>query len=80
MLEELKTDKKIVGFKQSLKAVREAEVVKAFVSMDADVHVTTPFVSACEAQGVPVEYCESCQVLGEACNIDVGAAVAVLLK
>ncbi len=79
MLEELKTDKKIVGFKQSLKAVRAGEVKKAFVSMDADVHVTTPFVSACQAQNVPLEYCESCKVLGDACGIDVGAAVAVLL-
>jgi len=80
MLEELKTDKKIVGFKQSLKAVKGEEATKAFVSMDADVHVTTPFVHACEAHDVPVEYCESCRILGEACGIDVGAAVAVLLK
>ncbi len=80
MLEELKTDKKIVGFKQSLKAVKAEQAIKAFVSMDADVHVATPFVHACEAQNVPVEYCESCKILGEACGIDVGAAVAVLMK
>ncbi len=80
MLEELKTDKKIVGFKQSLKAVKAQQATKAFVSMDADVHVATPFVHACEAQKVPVEYCESCKVLGEACGIDVGAAVAVIMK
>ena len=79
MLEELKTDSKIVGFKQSLRAVKEGNAKKAFVAMDADVHVATPFVNACEEKGVAVEYCESCRVLGDACGIEVGAAVAVLL-
>ena len=79
MLEELKTDNKIVGFKQSLRAVKDGAAKKAFVAMDADVHVTTPFVNACEANGVTVEYCESCRVLGDACGIEVGAAVAVLI-
>ncbi len=80
MVEELKTDKKIVGFKQSLKAVKAGDVLKAFVALDADVHVSTHFLLACEAQNVPVEHCESCKTLGEACGIDVGAAVAVLTK
>ncbi len=79
MLNELQTDHKIVGFKQSMKAVGAGEVKKAFVAMDADVHVTTPFVRACQDKGVAVEYCDSCRILGDACGIEVGAAVAVLL-
>ena len=80
MLEELKTDSKIVGFKQSIRAVEAGNAAKAFVAMDADVHVTAPFIHACEAKSVPIERCESCKALGSACGIDVGAAVAVLLK
>ena len=80
MVEELKTDKKIVGFKQSLKAVKAGDAKKAFLALDADVHVSTPFLHACEAHKVPIEHCDSCKTLGEACGIDVGAAVAVLTK
>lgn len=70
----------IIGLKQSIKAVRGGEARLAFVARDADEHVRAPFVRECEELGVPIEYYPTCQELGSACGIDVGAAVAVLKK
>lgn len=80
MLEELKSNNKIVGLKQSVKAVRAGEVQKAFVAKDAEDRVILPFIKSCAEKNVPVEYCESCNDLGNACGIEVGAAIAVITK
>lgn len=78
MLDELKTAKKIVGSKQSIKAVEAASVKKAFVAEDADAKVIDQFIQICKDHGVTIEYVETMKELGKACGIDVGAAVAVI--
>ena len=70
----------IIGLKQSVKTVKNGEAAKAFVASDADAHVRDPFIRICKQFGVPVEYYESCEKLGSACGIEVGAAVAVVKK
>ena len=70
----------IVGLKQSVKAVKSGEASRAFVASDADPHVREPFVDTCNKCGVEIEYYPTCQQLGAACGIDVGAAVAVVKK
>ena len=70
----------IVGLKQSVKAVKSGMAARAFVASDADTHVKTPFIAACEQNGVEIEYYPTCEQLGQACGIDVGAAVAVVKK
>ena len=70
----------IVGLKQSIKAVESGEAARAFVAEDADSHVRVPFVEACQKHGVTIEYYPTCQQLGAACEIEVGAAVAVVKK
>jgi len=70
----------LIGLKQSLKAVKSGEAERAFVAKDADSHVRDPFIKECESAGVPVEYYETCESLGQACKIDVGAACAVVKK
>ena len=70
----------VVGLKQSLKAVEAGEAARAFVAEDADSYVKKPFIAACEQYGVAIEYYPTCQQLGQACGIDVGAAVAIVKK
>ena len=70
----------VVGLKQSLKAVEGGDAKCAFVAEDADSHVKEPFIAACKQCGVSIEYYPTCQQLGDACGIDVGAAVAVVKK
>lgn len=80
MLEELRTGSKLVGLKQSTRAVNEQKAIAAFVARDAQDGVKNPFVALCEKKGVPVEWVDTMVHLGKVCGIDLGAAVAVLLR
>ncbi len=79
MLEDLLTDKKVVGIKQSQKAVEEGKALKAYVASDCDDKVKQPFISLCQEKHIQVTVAESMEQLGNACGISVGAAVAVIL-
>lgn len=80
MLTELASREKVVGVKQSRKAIREGRAVQVFLACDADPAVVDPIRADCEEQNVPLQDDCSMSELGEACGIAVGAAVAVLLK
>lgn len=70
----------IIGLKQSEKIVKSGRAKLAYVARDADAHVREPFINTCEQFGVPITFVPTCRELGDACGIDVGAAVAVLTK
>lgn len=80
MLTELASSNKVVGVKQSRKAIREGRAAKAFLACDADPSITEPIGAECAERGVPVEQENSMAQLGRACRITVGASVVVLLK
>lgn len=80
MLCEFASAKPIVGIKQSKKAVSDGSAQSAFVARDADPDIIDPFSRLCEKKGVDVVYVDTMEELGRACGINVGAAVAVLLK
>lgn len=80
MLDELKSAKKFVGIKQSLKAIDKGIVLKAFVAKDADSGITDKLIALCKANGIEVVYCDTMSALGEACGIHIGAACAVTVK
>jgi len=80
LINEIENLNKTVGIKQSAKAIREGKAAKAYIAKDADFHIIDPFVCLCGENSVPVEYCDSCVILGRACGITVGAAVAVVLR
>lgn len=80
VLQELASQNKVVGVKQSRKAINQERAAKAFFAADADPVLIDTLRRCCEEKGVPVESGFSCAELGRACRISVGAAVAVLLK
>ncbi len=80
MLEELQTKQKVVGLKQLRKALTEGRAAKVFLAQDADPKLLGPIREACEGGGVPMEEVPTMAELGKACGIEVGAAVAGLLK
>ena len=80
MLQELASQNKVVGVKQSRKAIDQTRAAKAFFAVDADPMLVEALRQRCEEKGVPVESGFSCAELGRACRISVGASVAVLLK
>jgi len=80
MLQELKNAKRVVGIKQLRKALRDGSAAKVFIADDADLRLTDPVKAICEETGVPALIVPTMSELGQACGIEVGAAVAAILR
>lgn len=80
MLSELQTKDKVVGLKQLRKVLTEGRAAKVFLAQDADPKLLDPIRESCRNGSVPVEEVPTMAELGKACGIEVGAAVAGLLK
>lgn len=80
MLEQLRHGTKTIGLKQTARLVETDGAARVFIALDADERVVGKLRELCASKGVEVVPAESMKVLGKACGIDVGAAVAALLK
>ena len=69
-----------VGIKQSTKAIATDKAVVLFVASDADQFVVKQVIDLASQKSVEIVYIETMKELGRACNIDVGAATAVIEK
>ena len=69
---------RVVGTKQTIKALEKGEVQKVFIARDAEEKVTRPVVSLCEKSGIESYYIDSMEQLGKLCGIKVKAAVAAI--
>lgn len=79
-LETLKASKKVIGIKQTLKAVNKESVSLVYVAENADERLIRPLQEACETQGVAVQVIPTMLELGKACGIEVGAAAVGVVK
>lgn len=79
-LEALQTGKKVIGAKQTIRAVEKDLAAVVYVAADADRRVVAPLLELCEQRGVLVEASFDMADLGKACMIEVGAAAVALLK
>jgi Ribosomal protein HS6-type (S12/L30/L7a) len=80
MLELLKTTKKVVGIKQCLKALENDSVSHIFIADDADERMLRNIKETCKLKSIEPVRVESMKALGKACGIEVGSAVACVLK
>lgn len=78
--EAIKAGKVKVGTKQTMKAVELGSAARVFVARDADTRITSKVIQLCQHRGIPVTYVDSMKQLGKTCGIEVGAAMAALLK
>ncbi|HAS74607.1 MAG TPA: 50S ribosomal protein L7ae-like protein [Clostridiales bacterium UBA8960] len=69
-----------VGVKQSTKAIQLDKAKILYVAKDADNNVINPIIELATEKAVDVVFVETMKELGRACNIDVGAATAVIEK
>lgn len=72
--------KKVVGIKQSIKAIKDSKVKALYVAEDAETRLTEPVVNLAKENSVEIHYVNTMKALGKLCGIDVGAAAAVLLE
>ena len=79
MLSELTATEKVVGLKQTRRAIEEGRAAKAFVACDAESRLREPLMLLCKTSGVPSEVHWTMKELGKACGIAVGTAAAAIL-
>lgn len=80
MLEVLKESNKIIGVKQTTKALNQDQVKTLYIAQDADEHLIDKLKEVANTNSVEIIYADTMKELGRACGIDVGAATAAILK
>ena len=75
MLSELHTAHKVIGVKQSKKAIRDGAAAQVFVALDAEKRVVGPIYELCSEHGMEVTEVTTMTELGDAVGIDVGASL-----
>lgn len=80
MLSELRTANKVIGLKQSRKAVRDGIAAMVYVALDAEKRVIVPIYELCGETNTPIREIPTMAELGSAAGIDVGAAVVTVLR
>ena len=79
MLSQLAQAAKVVGVKQSNKAIKEGRAAGVFIADDAEQRVIRPIADLCRQMNVPLTEVPTMAELGDAAGIDVGAAVVTIL-
>lgn len=69
-----------IGTKQTTKIVELGIASEVFVAKDADPRITMKIVNLCRKMGVKITYVDSMKLLGKACGIEVGAAMAATVN
>ena len=80
MLEMLSKSRRVIGVKQTTRAIREGIALRVFVAEDAESCLTDPVCALCRESGVELTRVETMRELGQACGIEVGAATAALTR
>ena len=71
---------KVIGTKQTLRALKNGEVKAVYIARDAEERVVSDIQLTAKEQNVQVIFVPTMQELGKAFGIEVGAATAALLK
>jgi len=80
-MERFKTaSSRVVGTKQTSRAVESGKAALVFLAEDADEYIKRRIRQLCEDHGIAVESVNTMKELGEMCGIQVGAATAAVLK
>ncbi|WP_324332481.1 ribosomal L7Ae/L30e/S12e/Gadd45 family protein [Methylomusa anaerophila] len=79
-LDTLKTAKKVIGAKQTARAVEKGLALKVYLAQDADRRVIAPLMETCRRNQIPIETGATMGELGKACGIEVGAASVAIVK
>lgn len=72
--------KLVIGVKQVTKVLLSDKAFLVLVAKDAEQHVTRRVVELANEKNVQIVFVDTMKELGRACNIDVGAATAVIEK
>jgi large subunit ribosomal protein L7A len=71
---------KVIGIKQSIKAVEKSMAATVYIADDADIRMIAPLQQICCIHEISIVTGYSMEELGMACGIDVGAAAVTLTE
>lgn len=71
---------RVVGAKQTMRALQSGNVAVVYVAEDADVRLLSPVVNTARKKQVEIVSIPTMAELGQLCRIAVGAACAALLR
>ncbi len=77
---ELAGRKLVVGAKQLRKALNSGTAERVYLAENADPVITEPIMTLCQLNNVAYSWVRSMTDLGRSCGIDVGAAVAAVVR
>lgn len=80
MLEKLSNPNKVIGIKQSGRAILEENVKIVFIANDADNKIVKDIYDTCINKGITLCSDFTMEQLGQACSIDVCASIVTILK
>ncbi|MNI42624.1 Ribosome-associated protein L7Ae-like protein [compost metagenome] len=69
-----------IGTKQTVKMVEQGLAEEVYVAENADPRLTSKIIALCNQHCVKVSLVHTMADLGKACGIEVGAAMAVIVK
>lgn len=76
----LAAPKKVIGLKQTIRALHQGRVEKVFYAADTEEHLLRRLAPICQEKGVPVLPAKLSQKeLGKICQIEVGAAIVAIV-
>lgn len=79
MAGELTANGKVVGLKQTRRAILQGSAVGVYLACDADPALTEPLLALCRQHGVAADCSLTMQQLGRACGIAVPASAAAVM-
>lgn len=71
---------KVVGIKQTLKALKNSKGKVLYIAKDADSNITEPILQIAKANSLQIIFVDTMKELGNLCDIDVASATALLLE
>lgn len=74
------TGKKVIGVKQTTKAIKNGEGKIVYVANNADTEIIRNIEILCKEFSLQIVYVDTMKDLGKLCGIDVGAATALLYE
>jgi large subunit ribosomal protein L7A len=72
--------KTIIGTKQAVKAIRAGIVMEVIIAQDAEERIIAPVLEEAAIHDVQVTHVDSKEKLGNACGIQVSAAVVAITE
>ena len=73
-------EKKVIGLKQSMRAIEQDEALMVYIAKDANSALTTPVIELCNEKNIAVKYTETSRELGLVNGISVCATVVCIMK